>query len=732
MYILFDGRALQDEDYSSKGIGQYSLFLLRSLKSIFPDLRIACYVDFQLPDVLEDSKIFFSSYLNNVFDFDGDGYINPSPMTHDTSALSYALRQNMWRIAVVHDFIPIMSQNFFTDNYDYLEYNYLLKSLSRYDLLIANSDHTMRQINLFVDTSNRAVSVMHPLSRFSADENASSADSVDRNDAEEPYVFIAAAQDRRKNIELILNSIKMINSLGLKVVFGGGVSESYINNTFPDHQIDFGKNKVEFTGRLPDEDLKKLYIKAACTIVPSKDEGFSIPVREAISLKASVIGSRIPAHEEQILNKEFLFDPRSPDELMKALKSIIEKKYFFAENYRYFDHHAELEHLKNSIGSMHNSSGASLHADVPKVFVGPENGKKTGIAVFNSYICDELISRDYTYKDVDSLGDEDFFKWLYENQESRIIYSIGNNEIFHSKAYTAVCHVPGVCILHDSRMFEFLLNRYGAWKIIQLHNSIFKGDFNIKVENVEYWQKNRRKLTHSFLNEIVDRSSEVIVHSLVQLNMIKTTYNTDRVRYVEFLTQMSDEERSKIIENRNFYRNRPAFMLNIFMFGELEATKGCSEIIMAASILKMRGVIFNLVFIGKSDHHYRGLLDKIILSLEIKDNIDFVGYVDRSMYIEYLQRCDVAIQLRYPIFGQVSGPVADCAVCGIPIVTVSSISQGMNLEDCCVTIPDSFSPMHIADAVELASKKRYTPMNAVTPMHYLDKIEAGTIVAANK
>ena len=64
--------------------------------------------------------------------------------------------------------------------------------------------------------------------------------------------------------------------------------------------------------RISDEEMDALLADASVVVVPSFDEGLSLPVIEALRAGAPVVASDIPAHRELIGTGSFLADPRSP------------------------------------------------------------------------------------------------------------------------------------------------------------------------------------------------------------------------------------------------------------------------------------------------------------------------------------------------------------------------------------------------------------------------------------
>jgi glycosyltransferase involved in cell wall biosynthesis len=80
---------------------------------------------------------------------------------------------------------------------------------------------------------------------------------------------------------------------------------------------------VTFTGYLPDADLVGLYQVAACFVLPSRDEGFGLPVVEAMACGAPVIASRADALTEVVGEAGLLVESGRPDQLAEALTRLL-------------------------------------------------------------------------------------------------------------------------------------------------------------------------------------------------------------------------------------------------------------------------------------------------------------------------------------------------------------------------------------------------------------------------
>jgi glycosyltransferase involved in cell wall biosynthesis len=189
------------------------------------------------------------------------------------------------------------------------------------------------------------------------------------------------------------------------------------------------------------------------------------------------------------------------------------------------------------------------------------------------------------------------------------------------------------------------------------------------------------------------------VHSPLLAAHIRDAYGYIRVAYLPFAVQMTVEEISHVAKLRRGRRRAPGDTVHLVMLGETDPIKACCEIVFAVRLLRLAGIDAMLTFVGKSDEPYRGELVANARLLGIEEHVRFVSYVSRPAYLNYMAASDVLVQLRYALFGQVSGPVGDAVVCGVPMVTTRELAAGSGLEDHCTIIPDHFSPLHIANAV---------------------------------
>jgi glycosyltransferase involved in cell wall biosynthesis len=97
-------------------------------------------------------------------------------------------------------------------------------------------------------------------------------------------------------------------------------------------------NRVVLCPRVSDQELKSLYSKSSLFVFPSTDEGFGIPLLEAMAVGVPVICSSIPVFHEIGLDHVGYFDPFSTDDLAKSLAYAFSRKLDVSALYSATDH----------------------------------------------------------------------------------------------------------------------------------------------------------------------------------------------------------------------------------------------------------------------------------------------------------------------------------------------------------------------------------------------------------
>jgi len=91
------------------------------------------------------------------------------------------------------------------------------------------------------------------------------------------------------------------------------------------------EERVTFTGFVPDEDLVLLYNAAAMLVLPSKGEGFGLPVVEAMACGLPVAASDRNSLPEVLGGAGLLFDPDSDEEIATSIVRLLREPLLRAD-----------------------------------------------------------------------------------------------------------------------------------------------------------------------------------------------------------------------------------------------------------------------------------------------------------------------------------------------------------------------------------------------------------------
>ena len=221
--------------------------------------------------------------------------------------------------AVVHyDLIPLSSPEYLSVESQAQFFQYKLEQLQSADLLLAISqasrDDAIDRLDL---TDGQVVSIGAAVEPgFCADDGNSArtmAVHLRMGISRAFVLFVPGGFDSRKNFERLLDAFSRLPESVREshpLVITGRLDSGRIK-ILRDISAEHGLSQEELllTGYVSDEELLALYRSAALFVFPSLNEGFGLPVLEAISCGAPTIASNTSSLPEVVGNAEALFDP---------------------------------------------------------------------------------------------------------------------------------------------------------------------------------------------------------------------------------------------------------------------------------------------------------------------------------------------------------------------------------------------------------------------------------------
>lgn len=135
----------------------------------------------------------------------------------------------------------------------------------------------------------------------------------------QPYALVVGSLEPRKDPLTAVEGFALLDSGDLRLVFAG-----------PDRGDGAAaraavarrglEQRVEFKGHVSGEELAALYRGAACLVFPSRDEGFGLPLLEAMASGVPVVATRAGALPEIAGDAAILVEPGSPVELAGGIE----------------------------------------------------------------------------------------------------------------------------------------------------------------------------------------------------------------------------------------------------------------------------------------------------------------------------------------------------------------------------------------------------------------------------
>lgn len=146
---------------------------------------------------------------------------------------------------------------------------------------------------------------------------------VSQSNIKKPYIFYVGNAHPHKNVEGLIESFLKIKEkyTGLKLVLAG--SDHYFWQRI---KSKFQHEDIVFTGQISDEELVSFYKNAECFVMPSYEEGFGIPILEAMACGCPVVASKLGALPEVGGGAAIYFDPANKIDLINKIDKILKSE----------------------------------------------------------------------------------------------------------------------------------------------------------------------------------------------------------------------------------------------------------------------------------------------------------------------------------------------------------------------------------------------------------------------
>ena len=208
------------------------------------------------------------------------------------------------RATTIHDLVPFHHPEWTTARTQSMHSRKYRNAAATCDVVFVNSAYTGRDVTATLGVPAERIRVAHPAPKpvFRPDGPAA--------DLGAPYVLTVATLEPRKNLQVLVEAHRLLESeLQLAVVGGEGWGEQPL----------LDGPGVRRLGFVSDEELARLYRGAAVVAYPSRFEGFGIPVIEAMACGAPVVASAHESLDEASGAAALRADPEDPAAFAAAI-----------------------------------------------------------------------------------------------------------------------------------------------------------------------------------------------------------------------------------------------------------------------------------------------------------------------------------------------------------------------------------------------------------------------------
>lgn len=203
------------------------------------------------------------------------------------------------------------------------------KSVKKVDKIVAITNFTKSEIEKYYpEQSNKINVIYNGFNDFSNEPIVIKNINEGIKNISGKFILSVNTITPRKNISGIINSFNLIKEkTDAKLVIAGG-------NGYKSEEIfDLSKkldleDRIVFTGKINDDELKYLYKKAALYIYISFYEGFGLSPLEAMSYGVPTIVSNVTSIPEVVGNRAIKVAPNDTEEIAKNMYKLLENNKF--------------------------------------------------------------------------------------------------------------------------------------------------------------------------------------------------------------------------------------------------------------------------------------------------------------------------------------------------------------------------------------------------------------------
>lgn len=752
MLIGVDMLGMQSSDSRGRGIGRYCHHFLRAFAPLAAErgIDLLAYVHDQLPappaDVLSQMT---SRVLPRTSDTDQsstptlrrvllrnsdaiDAILWPSPL-EPCNGFQAAPRYpgGPRSFAVLYDLIPLRwPERYLNCKATHKKYLNGIRILRRYDRLFAISEATRREaMDLLGEQTDRIVTIgcasdpefftPGPEPERSVPDEPSL---LQRIGVMHPFLFNVGGEDDRKNVWGLLDAFARLPrevQAKFQLVISCSYSKQYsqlITEYAKDRRIN---HSLVLTNKVDDDTLRQLYRECHAFVFPSIQEGFGLPILEAMHCGAAVVAANNSSQPEVVGEAGLLYPTDDPSELARQILRLVNDPDLAqrmrsaslrqAQSFSWTDTATraleEIVRVTQQGTRLERTAQARRTRPTarPRIAMfSPLPPKPSGISDYTARLAPVLES-DYA---VDLYHDHDYLPFLDLQSNSlrcfdhrlfernarvipydNVIYQMGNSS-FHHFIYQQMLHLSGVVVLHDFSLSGYQIHASGVAasrdRLENLYRGYRRATKDPALPDWESLEKDPRGVERAFrelgifLNHEVFQSAQaVIVHSdwcRQQAARLFPEY-ASKVTVANFGAEVvgySSESRAGLREKYGIEPDRLVFA----SVGILSTTKMNVESLHAFARVVER--FPDALFLMIGPEYDGGETRRTVEELGLRERVRFFGQQPADILPDFAAVTDVGVCLRRPpTNGETSAALIDLLRVGVPtlVTEVGSFAE---------------------------------------------------------